>query len=94
MIRRMLTARLAACSLAILALAYVSVPLSGQQRRAGGGQAVDRAVFPGMQGGPLVHAIAAKAACFKIAASEPFRDYQRQIRANADVQTAYLGEPL
>ena len=47
-------------------------------------QAVDRAVFPGMQGGPLVHAIAAKAACFKIATSEPFRDYQRQIRANAD----------
>jgi glycine hydroxymethyltransferase len=47
-------------------------------------QAVDRAVFPGMQGGPLVHAIAAKAACFKIAASEPFRDYQRQIRTNAD----------
>jgi glycine hydroxymethyltransferase len=47
-------------------------------------QAVDRAVFPGMQGGPLVHAIAAKAACFKIAASEPFRDYQRQLRANAD----------
>jgi glycine hydroxymethyltransferase len=47
-------------------------------------QALDRAVFPGMQGGPLVHAIAAKAACFKIAASEPFRDYQRQIRANAD----------
>ncbi len=47
-------------------------------------QAVDRAVFPGMQGGPLNHVIAAKAACFKIAASEPFRDYQRQIRANAD----------
>ncbi|MBD0348478.1 MAG: serine hydroxymethyltransferase [Thermoleophilia bacterium] len=47
-------------------------------------QAVDRAVFPGMQGGPLVHAIAAKAACFRIAMSEPFRDYQRQVRANAD----------
>jgi glycine hydroxymethyltransferase len=47
-------------------------------------QAVDRAVFPGMQGGPLEHTIAAKATCFKIAASEPFRDYQRQIRANAD----------
>jgi glycine hydroxymethyltransferase len=47
-------------------------------------QAVDRAVFPGMQGGPLVHAIAAKAACFKIAASEAFRSYQQQVRANAD----------
>ena len=47
-------------------------------------QAVDRAVFPGMQGGPLEHTIAAKAACFKIAATEAFRDYQRQIRTNAD----------
>src|SRR5207344_67092 len=46
--------------------------------------ALDRAVFPGMQGGPLNHVIAAKAGCFKIAASEPFRDYQRQVRANAD----------
>src|ERR1700758_149434 len=34
---------------------------------------VDRAVFPGMQGGPLEHTIAAKATCFRIAASEPFR---------------------
>ncbi|HET8652694.1 MAG TPA: serine hydroxymethyltransferase, partial [Gaiellaceae bacterium] len=48
-------------------------------------QAIDRAVFPGLQGGPLVHAVAAKATCFAIAATEPFRDYQRQIRANADV---------
>jgi glycine hydroxymethyltransferase len=48
-------------------------------------QAVDRAVFPGMQGGPLVHTIAAKATCFKIAQTEAFRDYQRQVRANADV---------
>jgi glycine hydroxymethyltransferase len=48
-------------------------------------QAVDRAVFPGMQGGPLEHTIAAKATCFKIAMSEPFREYQRQIRTNADV---------
>jgi glycine hydroxymethyltransferase len=47
-------------------------------------QAVDRAVFPGMQGGPLQHAIAAKATCFRIAASEPFREYQRQVRTNAD----------
>ena len=47
-------------------------------------QAVDRAVFPGMQGGPLEHAIAAKASCFRIAATEAFRDYQTQVRANAD----------
>ena len=37
-----------------------------------------------MQGGPLVHTIAAKATCFRIAMTEPFRDYQRQVRANAD----------
>jgi len=48
-------------------------------------QAVDRAVFPGIQGGPLVHTIAAKATCFRIAATEAFRTYQAQIRANADV---------
>jgi glycine hydroxymethyltransferase len=47
-------------------------------------QAVDRAVFPGMQGGPLEHTIAAKATCFRIAATEAFKDYQRQVRANAD----------
>ena len=46
--------------------------------------ALDKAVFPGMQGGPLEHAIAAKAVCFKIAGSEAFRTYQAQIRANAD----------
>jgi glycine hydroxymethyltransferase len=47
-------------------------------------QALDKAVFPGMQGGPLLHVIAGKAACFKIAGSGAFRDYQAQIRANAD----------
>src|SRR6188508_1749464 len=47
-------------------------------------QAVDRAVFPGMQGGPLEHVIAAKATCFRIAATDGFRAYQRQVRANAD----------
>jgi glycine hydroxymethyltransferase len=47
-------------------------------------QAIDRAVFPGMQGGPLVHVIAAKAACFRIAATEAFRSYQEQVRSNAD----------
>ena len=51
-------------------------------------QALDRAVFPGMQGGPLNHVIAAKAACFRIAASEPFREYQRAVRANADALAA------
>ena len=54
--------------------------------------AVDRAVFPGMQGGPLVHAIAAKATCFRIAATEAFRDYQGQIRANADALADTLQE--
>ena len=48
-------------------------------------QSVDRAVFPGMQGGPLMHTIAAKATCFKIAMTEAFKDYQTQVRANADV---------
>jgi glycine hydroxymethyltransferase len=46
--------------------------------------ALDKAVFPGMQGGPLEHTIAAKALCFRIAASEGFRVYQAQVRANAD----------
>jgi len=48
-------------------------------------RAVDRAVFPGIQGGPLEHTIAAKATCFKIAMTDAFRDYQRQVRTNADV---------
>ena len=47
-------------------------------------QAIDRAVFPGLQGGPLEHAIAAKATCFRIAATDGFRHYQAQVRANAD----------
>ncbi|MBV8064412.1 MAG: serine hydroxymethyltransferase [Actinobacteria bacterium] len=51
---------------------------------------LDSAVMPGMQGGPLVHTIAAKATCFRIAMTEAFRQYQRQIRTNADV----LGETL
>jgi len=52
--------------------------------------ALDRAVFPGMQGGPMNHVIAAKATCFAIAASDAFRDYQRQVRANADAFAAEL----
>ena len=47
--------------------------------------AIDRAVFPGMQGGPLEHIVAAKATCFRIAATDGFRAYQQQVRRNADV---------
>src|SRR3954465_3993450 len=43
------------------------------------GAGIDKAVFPGMQGGPLMHTIAAKAACFLIAGTESFREYQRQV---------------
>ncbi len=44
---------------------------------------LDRAVFPGLQGGPLMHIIAAKAICLKEAAEPAFVDYQKQIVANA-----------
>jgi glycine hydroxymethyltransferase len=47
--------------------------------------AIDKTVFPGMQGGPLVHIIAAKAVCFREAMQPGFRDYARQIVANAKV---------
>jgi glycine hydroxymethyltransferase len=47
------------------------------------GAAIDKAVFPGAQGGPLVHVIAAKAACFKDAATPEFAAYSRQVAANA-----------
>ncbi|HZQ04077.1 MAG TPA: serine hydroxymethyltransferase [Gaiellaceae bacterium] len=47
-------------------------------------KAIDAAVMPGMQGGPLEHVIAAKATCFRIAATDVFREYQARIRRNAD----------
>lgn len=47
--------------------------------------AVDKAVFPGMQGGPLMHVIAAKAVSFKEAQSEEFFTYQKQVKKNAQV---------
>src|ERR1700756_3021547 len=47
--------------------------------------AIDKVVFPGMQGGPLMHIIAAKAVCFQEAMQPEFQDYQRQIVANASV---------
>jgi glycine hydroxymethyltransferase len=51
---------------------------------------LDRTVFPGVQGGPLMHIIAAKAVCFKEAAEPAFAEYQRQIVANAKKLAAAL----
>ena len=48
-------------------------------------QAIDKVVFPGMQGGPLVHIMAAKAICFLEAMQPEFREYARQVVANAKV---------
>src|ERR1700734_2703351 len=48
-------------------------------------QAIDKVVFPGMQGGPLMHIIAAKAICFQEAMQPEFRDYATQVVANAKV---------
>src|SRR5450755_2794287 len=52
--------------------------------------AIDKVVFPGMQGGPLVHIIAAKAVCFLEASQPGFRDYARQVVANAKVMAETL----
>ncbi|HHU51434.1 MAG TPA: serine hydroxymethyltransferase [Firmicutes bacterium] len=52
-------------------------------------KAVDKAIFPGTQGGPLMHVIAAKAICFKEAMAPEFKNYQKQTIANA---TALAGE--
>jgi glycine hydroxymethyltransferase len=54
------------------------------------GPAIDKVVFPGMQGGPLVHIIAAKAVCFLEAQQPAFRDYARQVVANAKVLAATI----
>jgi glycine hydroxymethyltransferase len=51
---------------------------------------LNRSVFPEMQGGPLVHVIAAKAVCFKEAASEEFRTYIRQVLKNAKALAAKI----
>lgn len=47
------------------------------------GKAIDKSIFPGIQGGPLMHIIAAKAVCFKEAMSEDFKEYQRKVIDNA-----------
>ena len=51
---------------------------------------IDKTVFPGIQGGPLVHVIAAKAVCFREAMQPEFVDYQKQVVANAQALAASL----
>lgn len=46
-------------------------------------QKVDKSIFPGIQGGPLMHVVAAKAICFKMAMEDDFVTYQKQVRKNA-----------
>lgn len=46
-------------------------------------KAIDKSIFPGIQGGPLMHVIAAKAICFKEAMSDDFKEYQRKVVQNA-----------
>jgi glycine hydroxymethyltransferase len=53
---------------------------------------LDRLTFPGMQGGPLVHIIAAKAVCLTEAMEPSFREYQRQVVANARVMAATIAK--
>ncbi|MDR1228372.1 MAG: serine hydroxymethyltransferase [Azoarcus sp.] len=60
--------------------------------KAGHEKAINSAVFPGLQGGPLMHVIAGKAVCFKEAASPAFRRYQELVINNARVMARVLGE--
>ena len=55
-------------------------------------KAIDKAIFPGSQGGPLMHVIAAKAVCFKEAATDEFKDYQKQIVKNAQAMAQRFRE--
>src|SRR5438045_2733182 len=54
--------------------------------------AIDKVVFPGMQGGPLVHIIAAKAVCFHEAMQPTFRDYAKEVVSNAKVLAESLAQ--
>ena len=56
------------------------------------GRAVDKTIFPGIQGGPLMHVIAAKAVCFKQAMTPEFMNYQKQIVKNAKTLAEELVE--
>lgn len=53
-------------------------------------KAIDSAIFPGIQGGPLMHVIAGKAVCFGEALKDSFKDYQSQIKKNAAALAAAL----
>ncbi len=55
-------------------------------------KAIDKAIFPGTQGGPLMHVIAAKAVCFKEAETDEFKDYQKQIVKNAQAMARRFTE--
>ena len=55
-------------------------------------KAINSAIFPGLQGGPLMHVIAAKATAFHEAATQGFKDYQEQVLNNARVMARVLGE--
>ncbi len=55
-------------------------------------KAIDKAIFPGTQGGPLEHIIAAKAVALKEAASDEFKAYQKQVAANAKALATALAE--
>ena len=59
------------------------------------GKAIDKAIFPGTQGGPLMHVIAAKAVCFGEALSDEFKAYQHQIVLNAKaLENAFRAEGI
>ena len=55
-------------------------------------KAIDKSVFPGWQGGPLMHSIAAKAVALAEAATDEFRSYAHQVVANARAMAATLAE--
>ena len=55
-------------------------------------QKIDKAIFPGIQGGPLMHTIAAKAVCFREALRPSFREYNRQIVKNSQAMAGVLAD--
>ena len=62
---------------------HVDICLDGIVCKEEHAQMINKAVFPGIQGGPLMHVIAAKAVCFKEALSDEFKEYQKQVVKNA-----------